>query len=377
MSVCEPEILNPIAQNFSCNNCGNCCTRAWRVKVDPEKVPALEKSRTFQGLKSEGFLPLRVIEGETRVGRRESGACGFRQDGGCTIHAELGPFAKPVVCQLYPFSAVNTPDGYYLSLSFSCPTVLENSGAEVTSHIPGLKRALGESSFFSSQAMSRDTRVPLYGRESVDWAEYLSLEDELWEDISGNNPMKELLKAAAKVLNKGQFDLDNFAAVIADFSFYTAYGIATLEHPKDGEKREKMCLALQAEEKPFSGLLSSTLPVFMPTKPEHEVTRRLFHRYMENQIRGKQLISEGTLLSRVLMLAVSCTIALYYLEARAEGSEPTREDLAWVFHLVETAISGHSNVFHDLFRQYEASVLRALGRALDSDSSEEKSEPGV
>ena len=359
----EPQIINLITQNFSCNNCGNCCTRAWKVKVDPEKVPALESSRTFRSLESEGFLPLRVVEGETRVGRHENGACGFRQNGGCSVHAELGPFAKPVVCQLYPFSAVNTPDGYYLSLSFSCPTVLENSGKEMASHIPDLTRALGESSFFSNQAMSADTRVPLYGSESLPWIEYPSLEETLWQELHGENPMKELLKAAALVLDRGQFEMETFAAVVSDFSFFTAYGIAILEHPKDGEKREKMCLALQEEEQPFSGLLGATLPIFMPSKPDQEKTRRLFHRYMENQLRGKQLISEGTLLSRILMLAVSCTIALYYLEARTAGEEPTQEDLAWVFHLVETAISGHSNVFHDLFRQYEASVLRTLDRA--------------
>ncbi|HIB67167.1 MAG TPA: YkgJ family cysteine cluster protein [Phycisphaerales bacterium] len=363
MSVCEPTILNPIAQNFSCNNCGNCCTRAWKVKVDPEKVSPVERSRIFQSLQSEGFVPLPVIAGETRVGRRGNGACGFRQDGGCAIHAELGPFAKPVVCQLYPFSAVNTPDGYYLSLSFSCPTVLENSGQEVSSQIPDLKRALGESSFFSNPAMSADTRVPLYGQESLPWVEYLALEDELWKVVTGENPMKELLQAATMVLHQGRFEMETFSAIASDFSFFTAYGIAALEHPKDGDKREKMCLALQAEEQPYSGLLESKLPVFLPSKPGHEVTRRLFHRYMENQIRGKQLISEGTLLSRVLMLAVSCTIALYYLRARTEEKEPTKEDLAWVFHLVETAISGHSNVFHDLFRQYEAAVLRELARA--------------
>jgi len=208
-----------------------------------------------------------------------------------------------------------------------------------------------------------DTRVPLYGQESLPWVEYLALEDELWKVVTGENPMKELLQAATMVLHQGRFEMETFSAIASDFSFFTAYGIAALEHPKDGDKREKMCLALQAEEQPYSGLLESKLPVFLPSKPGHEVTRRLFHRYMENQIRGKQLISEGTLLSRVLMLAVSCTIALYYLRARTEEKEPTKEDLAWVFHLVETAISGHSNVFHDLFRQYEAAVLRELARA--------------
>lgn len=328
--------------------------------MDPEKVGPIEKSETFARLTKEGFVPLHVVDSEARVGRQPNGVCGFRRDDRCSIHSEMGQFAKPVVCQLYPFNAVNTPDGYYLSLSFSCPTVLDNSGTGLQEQIPELSRALGESSYFANEAMEGDTQVPLFGQESVNWGRYLELEEQLWVGIKGEDPMKELLKAATSVLGFGEFKMENFGAVATEFPFFTAYSIATLEYPKDAVGRERLCIALQEEEQPHSQLLGRKLPVFMPQAPEHERTKKLFFRYMENQIKGKQLISEGTLFSRLLMLAVCCTAALYYLNARTQGKQPSKEDLAWVFNLVETAISGHSEIFHDLFRQYEHSVLESL-----------------
>ena len=64
------------------------------------------------------------MDDEFELARADDGSCYFLKDGLCGIHAEQGLTAKPSVCQLYPLSLVATPDGYYVSLAFTCPAVI-------------------------------------------------------------------------------------------------------------------------------------------------------------------------------------------------------------------------------------------------------------
>lgn len=127
----------PPGARFSCQGCTDCC-RHWAVTVTAEergRIAAHDwaaedpdlKGRTLfdpTGRKAPDGTPL------FRIRLREDEGCPFlTTDGLCRIHKSLGARAKPLVCQVYPYTFAYTPDGEFVGLRFSCPTVARNGGA--------------------------------------------------------------------------------------------------------------------------------------------------------------------------------------------------------------------------------------------------------
>lgn len=56
--------------------------------------------------------------------KRDDGRCSYLVDDGCSLHN----VAKPSMCQLFPYTFMDTPDGTYVGLSFASTGVLGNSG---------------------------------------------------------------------------------------------------------------------------------------------------------------------------------------------------------------------------------------------------------
>jgi len=128
MKVKLPEAMT----RFRCNEKG-CCCQGWKIRFDPEDLPALlgvfseddrrevmrdvtitiDKNRVVQGLR------LRTVG--------ENQACQFlAAEGGCTVHAEYGIAPLPKLCRTYPAFAYDGPDGR-IDMQFDavCPEVLE------------------------------------------------------------------------------------------------------------------------------------------------------------------------------------------------------------------------------------------------------------
>lgn len=81
------------------------------------------------------------FRGRTYLRQRDDGACMFWQDDGrCRIHAEFGLAAKPIACQLFPFSAAPMADGVLVGVNFACQSVQENKGASLRAHRDEIKR---------------------------------------------------------------------------------------------------------------------------------------------------------------------------------------------------------------------------------------------
>ena len=83
-----------------------------------------------------------------------------------------------------------------------------------------------------------------------------------------------------------------------------------------------------------------------------------------NLLIGKQLIHGGTLVTRLLQLASSIGILLYYLEfQRSQEGIPkaTFEQLLWAFDLVEVRLMSHSQKYLPIFSQFERSLLQVIG----------------
>ena len=102
--------------------CGSCC-KGWSVYADENALQKMEKEPDY--IKNIEQLSTGKI-------RFNSGVCSFlfsNEDGMelCKIHANLGEDALPSTCDLYPrrvFFGERT-EGFELSLSLSCPTVLQ------------------------------------------------------------------------------------------------------------------------------------------------------------------------------------------------------------------------------------------------------------
>ncbi|MFO0872628.1 MAG: YkgJ family cysteine cluster protein [Phycisphaerales bacterium] len=127
------------AQRYSCHGCGNCC-RDFTVQLRDDDLRVLRDQRWEQRL---GEAVTVEFRGVTYLRQRDDGACIFLEpDGRCRIHAEFGLEAKPIACQLFPFSFAPGPDGVAIGLNFACQSVLENKGAALSTHAADLRRML-------------------------------------------------------------------------------------------------------------------------------------------------------------------------------------------------------------------------------------------
>ena len=363
----ELQSVNPLRQNFFCDNCGGCCSN-WKVKVDPEKIPELEATDAYRAVKARGYVPLRVVNGDTATTMRPDGFCAFHDGGGCSIHREKGMEAKPTVCQMFPFSLVNSPDGYYLSLSFSCPSVLKGTGQPVSEQVDSLQKAVSASSFFANGPMDSESHVALTSKQAISWQQYLTVEQGLMANLDPNNPTLSLLDAVL-MLAEHPTDRIDWSQVRPSselkertsrlFPFYFAYTLASLENSNSPEGLERYCGGLLEGEALSSNLLpGQDLPEFQLYQPTNDTTKDLIERYIQNLVLGKQLLSGGPFVSRLLMLSVSVAVLLFYLQARTNGGSraPLHDDHVWCFHLVETCILSHTEVLTSLFAHFESEL---------------------
>lgn len=120
-------------QRFACSQCGRCCH--FEVVVSGAEVDDYRRrgaSSWFRGDRGdagEPFEPIAQLPGFHRIRRREDGACGFLSDTNrCRIHEQLGGSKKPLTCRVFPYSFHPTADGVAVIASFSCPTIVANTG---------------------------------------------------------------------------------------------------------------------------------------------------------------------------------------------------------------------------------------------------------
>jgi len=137
-----PVILPPMdAQRYDCQGCTHCC-RDLLVQLT-----SLDRRRIDQQNWSDklGVAPY-IRHGQNHVlSHTPDGACVFlTDDGKCRIHAEHGLTAKPLACQLYPFTLEADADGLRIAMRFDCPTVARNTGSPLAKHRRDLGRLAAE-----------------------------------------------------------------------------------------------------------------------------------------------------------------------------------------------------------------------------------------
>jgi lysine-N-methylase len=126
---------------YSCHGCGNCC-RDFTIELRPQDLEKLER----QGWQAELGAPFwTTFRGRRWLRQRPDGACVFLQDDGrCRVHARFGLEAKPLACQLFPFSFAPGERRARVGVSFACSSVQRGVGADLASHGQELRRLQAE-----------------------------------------------------------------------------------------------------------------------------------------------------------------------------------------------------------------------------------------
>src|SRR5437868_776325 len=164
----------PVIQNWDCHGCGECC-REYEVHVTEA-----ERQRILaQGWENDpaiGNTPLFVPVGpwwrrKWRLNTRPGDdACVFlNAEGRCRIHAKFGGPAKPLACQVYPFTLNPAGDHWRVGIRFACPSVTDNLGRPVSAHRDDL-RVYGQGLEEREGVKDRSTAPPpLQAGQRVAW----------------------------------------------------------------------------------------------------------------------------------------------------------------------------------------------------------------
>ena len=131
MAVNTPLYIYPdFLGDFACTMCGTCCRRNWQVTVDEacfRRNEALFAAAGRLDEFSQAFAPLTAQElGEYAYIAKHQGACWFlTADNRCHLQRIAVHDHLDTVCQTYPRYPVSTARGLEVTLSFSCPAVLQ------------------------------------------------------------------------------------------------------------------------------------------------------------------------------------------------------------------------------------------------------------
>jgi len=127
-------------QNFSCRSCGQCCRRSFDIVATPAETERLEKANVARWFRESssaapgttGPVFEYLSGGLLRIRKRADGVCGFLSDENrCRIHEELGSTAKPLSCQMFPYSFDPVAGHTRVTMNLGCPTVLRNEGRRI------------------------------------------------------------------------------------------------------------------------------------------------------------------------------------------------------------------------------------------------------
>ncbi len=162
----------PTIQNWSCHNCGGCCTQHLIEVTEEERQRILSQNWTpADGIPAE--QP--VLEWHAgppwkkryRLAHRANGACVFLDDNKlCRIHAKFGEAAKPLACRIYPYAFHPQGKSVTVSLRYSCPSVVKNLGRPLPQQMSDLRII---ENFVIPEGVERIAAPALSPGSRVDW----------------------------------------------------------------------------------------------------------------------------------------------------------------------------------------------------------------
>jgi len=217
LPVILPEIK---AQQWSCHGCTICC-RELVVHLTPRDRREIDRQEWGDKISGPPYVKL---GSQYVLNHALNRACVFLDDAGkCRIHAAYGSEAKPLACQLYPFSLHRAATALRASLRFDCPSAGRNLGERISSHgreVSRLARELDDTA--PLMFAGRPTATQLTGDRALSTAEEDALLERFDEWIRDTNvPIARRLVGMASITETlaaarlGGFDEDRFIELIS------------------------------------------------------------------------------------------------------------------------------------------------------------------
>jgi Fe-S-cluster containining protein len=198
-----PDILHiPEGINFECTGCGNCCFR-WPVPATEEDFQRIAELARQADIGSHSqatlFRKMPAASAADKLGqfaytleKQADGRCAFlTEENRCRLHAEFGAEAKPGMCQLFPYTFTDAPDGYYASVSFASTGVLLNSGKALSDQEEFLRTRLTLFKRLFPRLSLDWSKIEFYDGMPLRWSQYLSLEERLLQ------PFRQIYRESA------------------------------------------------------------------------------------------------------------------------------------------------------------------------------------
>ena len=212
-------LVLPVAQNWSCHSCGDCC-RYYQVRLTPaEQQHVLDQNWTpAHGVPAgeELFETVGMLGGRETCLRRNptDGACVFLDEQNrCRMHARLGEASKLSACRAYPYTFHRIGDRIAVAVRFSCPSVAHNRGTPLADQMQALSEL--RDLLVPDTAEARSTPPPIIsGNQQLDWRDTCRianrLRDFLCDGAPGNTFATRLVHALFVVHMLGQANLQKF-----------------------------------------------------------------------------------------------------------------------------------------------------------------------
>jgi lysine-N-methylase len=165
----------PLAQNWDCHNCSDCC-RTYEVRVSQEERDRILKQGWMADPALAGCEPIvrDSKTGQYRLNHNSEGACVFLEDNKlCRIHAKFGEAAKPMACRVYPFILVPAGEHWRVGIRFACPSAAGNKGRPVADHSAALGEYAALFEDFVGPAAANATPPLLQPGQAVDWPDLI------------------------------------------------------------------------------------------------------------------------------------------------------------------------------------------------------------
>ncbi|VBB05153.1 Hypothetical protein LUCI_0360 [Lucifera butyrica] len=132
-------IYMDFCREFTCRMCGTCCRNNWLVTVSEKAYQRNAAFFSYNGGQDEFHKAFALCDRQGDPGeyayirKKPNGECWFLEgDSLCRLHKTAGHDHLDSVCQLFPRYPMNTTRGVEITLTFSCPAVVDMASRDKT-----------------------------------------------------------------------------------------------------------------------------------------------------------------------------------------------------------------------------------------------------
>ncbi len=204
----------PVAQNWDCHSCGDCCRRMEAVITDEEKrrIEALDLADDPEVAPKPWFRP--ASGDKWSLAHRPDGGCVFLTGKNyCRIQERFGAEVKPFVCRLFPFLLIPAGNQWRVGMRFSCPSAAANRGRPVAQSEKDLVQLSRLLEKHVGRSADSAPAPPLRPGQQVAWPELLRAVQVLTEIVKdrGDRVERRLRRCLAVARIGAQAKLENLS----------------------------------------------------------------------------------------------------------------------------------------------------------------------